>query len=118
MFDFGLCRTVPWNLAVPTAAIALMVCRLKERLDEATKEKLDKSAMARELVLEGVCFHTIVCCDVLEHAEPEVPTSTLLPMRLSDHVFNKRDHNFYHHQCHEILSSPRARAALMRGGFI
>jgi hypothetical protein len=134
MFDFGLCRTVPWNLAVPTAVTALMVCCLKERLDETMKDRLDEtmkdrldetmkdrldeSAVARELVLEGVRFHTILRHDVLECAEPEVPTLTFLPMRLSDHVFNKRDHDFYCRQCREILSSPRAWAALMRGGFI
>ncbi|XP_006464139.1 hypothetical protein AGABI2DRAFT_194706, partial [Agaricus bisporus var. bisporus H97] len=48
---------------------------------------------------------------------PEEPTCTYVPMRFSDHVFTKQDQEFYHHQCRQIMSSPRARAALMRGGF-
>jgi hypothetical protein len=118
MFDFEKCRTVPWNIAVPTAASALMVCRLKERLDEATKDRLDESAVVKELVLEGVRFHTVHRRDDLGDANPEEPSSTYVPMRLSDHVFATQDHEFYRHQCRQIMSSPRARAALMRGGFM
>ncbi|EKM79079.1 hypothetical protein AGABI1DRAFT_39932 [Agaricus bisporus var. burnettii JB137-S8] len=94
-----------------------MVCRLKERLDDASNDRLDESAVVRELVSEGVRFHTVVRRDELGEVDPELPSSTYVPMRFSDHIYNQQDLDFYHKQCHKIMSSPRARAALMRGGF-
>jgi hypothetical protein len=116
MFDFDLLRTVPWNIAVPTATSALMVCRMKERLDEATKDRLNESVVVRDLLLEGVRFHTVLRHEDLGAAEPD-PLSTYMPMRLSDHVFSIEDLNLYQRQCRQIMSSPRACGAMMWGGF-
>ncbi|KAJ3570763.1 hypothetical protein NP233_g4193 [Leucocoprinus birnbaumii] len=109
MFDMGAARTVKWNIAVSSAADALYVCRLDNKMTE--KE------IALDLAEEGVRFHTVQRRDTLGMARKDRSASTYVPMRLSGHAFNKRDFDFYHKQAEFILSLPRARAAIMRGGF-
>ncbi|KAF9448631.1 hypothetical protein P691DRAFT_669039, partial [Macrolepiota fuliginosa MF-IS2] len=42
---------------------------------------------------------------------------SIAPMCLSDHVFTMRDHDSWAKECQSIMSSWRARAALLHGGF-
>ncbi|KAJ3560228.1 hypothetical protein NP233_g10976 [Leucocoprinus birnbaumii] len=108
VFDMGLSRTVPWNIAVVSTADALYVCRLDSQMTE--------EAIVLDLA-EGVRFHTVQHRDELPSSRPDRSASTYVPLRLSGHVFNQWDYDFYHKQTECILSLPRARAAIMHGGF-
>jgi hypothetical protein len=109
MFDFHDARTVPWNLAVQSAAAALYVCRLDDAMSEED--------IALDLAQEGIPFRTLQHRDSLPEMQRSWYASTYVPMRLSGHVFDQSDHDFFRHQSREILGLPRARAAIMRGGF-
>ncbi|KAF9439800.1 hypothetical protein P691DRAFT_689723 [Macrolepiota fuliginosa MF-IS2] len=91
MFDLGDLSTVLWKLAVPSVLTVLYVCCLPEGMSE--KE------LAWELVQNGIRFHTLQHCDTLDSAPEEKLTATMVPMRLSGHIFNKGDHEFYEKQC-------------------
>ena len=43
---------------------------------------------------------------------------TIVPIRLSNYIFKASDYDVYVRHCAMILSSPRGRAALLRGGII
>ncbi|KAJ3557000.1 hypothetical protein NP233_g11847 [Leucocoprinus birnbaumii] len=109
MFDRGASHTVDWSIAVASATDALYVCRLDPNMTE--KE------IALDLAEEGVRFHTVQRRDTLAKARRDRSALTYVPMRLSGHVFNQRDFDFYRKQTECIVSLPRARAAVMRGGF-
>lgn len=110
MFDFGHTATVPWKLAVYTSDVAMFVCRLDQNLQE--------EELALELVNAGVPFRTLQKRASLYNVSAVQPTSTIVPMRLSGHIFDQSDYEFYTKQCQSIFSLHRARAALLRGGFI
>ncbi|KAF9441228.1 hypothetical protein P691DRAFT_684646 [Macrolepiota fuliginosa MF-IS2] len=110
MFDLGSSSTVPWKLTVSSASTALYVCRLFDGMSE--------EELAWELVQNGICFHTLQRRDTLDQAPMEKLAATMVPMRLSGHVFDKRDHDFYEKQCQSFFSLRRSRAALLRGGYL
>ncbi|KAJ3564734.1 hypothetical protein NP233_g8105 [Leucocoprinus birnbaumii] len=109
MFDFGDSATVPWHLAVPSAAAALYICHLPESMTEED--------VARDLFEEGIRFHTLQQRDKLETAPTDKQVCTLVPVRMSDHTFEKEDYTAYLTQCDSLLQLRRARAALLRGGY-
>ncbi|KXN89667.1 hypothetical protein AN958_05534 [Leucoagaricus sp. SymC.cos] len=98
MFDFENMRTVPWNLAVCSAAAALYVCRLN---DEMTEEEI-----ALDLVQEGIQFHTVQRRDTLRKAPVDRSSPAIVPMRLSGHIFDEDDVDFYHKQRECLTSLP------------
>ncbi|KIK02360.1 hypothetical protein K443DRAFT_6143 [Laccaria amethystina LaAM-08-1] len=108
VFDFGEDASVPWRLAVTTAADALFVCRLDSRFVDVD--------IARFLAERGIAFHTLiprltlpirsVCPDVLPY----------LPHRPPGYTFTKLDYEVYLHCRSQILRRPRVRAAVLRGG--
>ncbi|KAF8057800.1 hypothetical protein FPV67DRAFT_1677025 [Lyophyllum atratum] len=110
MFDFGKHSKAAWKLTLRTAADALMVCRLDQHLDEYE--------LARYLLTRGIPFHTLLPSPLALHVPPEAPPPCVLPVRLSGAVFSQNDYNVYVTQRMAILSQPRARAALLRGGYI
>ncbi|KAF9439580.1 hypothetical protein P691DRAFT_607779, partial [Macrolepiota fuliginosa MF-IS2] len=87
MFDFGSSSTVPWKLAVSSASAVLYICHLHEGMSEED--------LVWELVQNGVHFCTLQHCDTLNLAPIERLSVMMVPMRLSRHVFDKRDHDFY-----------------------
>ncbi|KAF9442372.1 hypothetical protein P691DRAFT_798326 [Macrolepiota fuliginosa MF-IS2] len=105
MFDFGSSSTVPWKLAVSSTSAALCVCHLHEGMSEED--------LVWELVQNSVHFHTLQCCNTLDLALMERLSAMMVPMRLSGHVFDKRDHNFYKKQCQSFFSLQCSCAALL-----
>ncbi|KAF9439551.1 hypothetical protein P691DRAFT_616319, partial [Macrolepiota fuliginosa MF-IS2] len=87
MFNFGSSSTIPWKLAVSSASAALYVCCLHEGMSEED--------LVWELVQNGVHFHTLQHHNTLNLAPMERLSVMMVPMRLSGHVFDKRDHDFY-----------------------
>ncbi|KAF9440360.1 hypothetical protein P691DRAFT_782554 [Macrolepiota fuliginosa MF-IS2] len=102
VFDFESSSTVLWKLGVLSASAALYVCCLPEGMSE--------EELAWELVQNGICFHTLQRHDTLDPAPTEKLAATMVPMRLSGHVFNKKDYDFYERQCQSLFS--------LRGGFV
>ncbi|KXN81192.1 hypothetical protein AN958_05881 [Leucoagaricus sp. SymC.cos] len=109
MFDFSESRTVSWNLAVPTARTALYVCRLPNDIKEA--------GIAVHLAQEGISFHTVQRRDTLSSSTTKESMATIIPIRFSGHIFGRQDYELYLQQAEGIMALPRARAAIMRGGF-
>ncbi|KAF9441605.1 hypothetical protein P691DRAFT_683351 [Macrolepiota fuliginosa MF-IS2] len=105
MFDFGNSSTVPWRLTVLSASAALYVCRLHEGMSEED--------LAWELVQNGIHFCTLQHHDTLNLAPMEKLAATMIPMRLSGHIFDKNDYTFYERQCQSFFSLRRSRAALL-----
>ncbi|KAJ3558301.1 hypothetical protein NP233_g11535 [Leucocoprinus birnbaumii] len=109
MFDFGLSRTVPWNLAVRSGAAALYICCLDDQLDEED--------IVLDLVREGIEFHTLQPLDDLSAAPRDRIASTYVPYRMSEHEFDNQDYEFWKKQVNHIMTLRRGRAAIIRGGF-
>ncbi|KXN93408.1 hypothetical protein AN958_00327 [Leucoagaricus sp. SymC.cos] len=110
MFDLAGTATAPWSLAVYSASAALFVCRLDEKMHE--------EAIAIELVSNGIPFRTLQRRDTLQRAPVDRIVPSLVPWRLNDHVFDSTDWEIYRKQCRSVMSLRRARAALLRGGFV
>ncbi|KXN89733.1 hypothetical protein AN958_05273 [Leucoagaricus sp. SymC.cos] len=110
MFDLAGSATVPWMIAVYSAPAALFVCRLDEKFHE--------EAVVMELVSSGIPFRTLQRKDTLQSAPVDRTLPSLIPWRMNDHIFDSTDWEFYQKQCRIVMSLRRARAALLRGGFV
>jgi hypothetical protein len=108
LFDFGVCSTIRWKLAITNATDALYVYRLDASFNEYE--------IARQLIQQGIWFHTLLPLKAIPRS-PTSPTS-LLPIRLPDYRFTLNDYKTYQQQCLAILCEDRARAALLRGGIV
>jgi hypothetical protein len=107
VFNFGQLATVPWHIAVTTAADVLTVCRM----DPSDRD----ISIARSLFSRGIPFRTLL---PLRQVPRSIPTELVLPYRLSNYQFTQRDYEAYLQQRARILAGPRGRAALLRGGFV
>jgi hypothetical protein len=108
LFDFGEHATVPWKIAVTTVADVLTVCRIDPKARDM--------AIAQELLKRGIRFRTL---HPLRPIPGPVPKQELMiPYRLSGYRFTTRDYDAYLRQRTRILTGPRGRAALLRGGFV
>jgi hypothetical protein len=101
-----------WTIALYDLPRALFVYRL------LLKDIHTPTSLARILLDEGVAFRTVMpLADVyLKSSLSDIVT--IVPIRLSDYVFKPSDYEVYVHQRAMILSSPRGRAALLRGGIV
>ena len=106
LFDFGDATTSSWTLSVQQPEIALFICRLDGRLDEA--------GIIRELLTRAIPHHTLV---LLPSHTVSMPDTIRLPVRLPGYEFTTTDYNSYCTQVRNLLCDPRVvRAALMSGG--
>ena len=108
MFEFGEQAARPWLLAVEKAAVALYIVRM----DSAWTGY----EIARSLVHRGIAFYTIrahacIPSTPIPHAEP----TTIRP---PGYRFTVDDYRAYNHREALLLSTPRGRAALLKGGII
>ncbi|KAF9442844.1 hypothetical protein P691DRAFT_845665 [Macrolepiota fuliginosa MF-IS2] len=110
MFDFGSSSTVPWKLAVLSTSATLYACHLYEGMSEED--------LVWELVQNGVHFCTLQCHNTLNLVPMERFSVMIAPMRLSIHVFDKRDHDFYEKQCQSFFSLQCSHATLLQGGYV
>jgi hypothetical protein len=106
-FDFGRSSAVPWKIAVSGAADALYVCRMDPTYNEED--------IALHLVYRGIPFRTLLPVRQVPRSPSDVRA---LPIRLPGYKFTKRDFDAYLHLRAEILTGPRGRAALLRGGIL
>ncbi|KXN92822.1 hypothetical protein AN958_06166 [Leucoagaricus sp. SymC.cos] len=104
-----LSMTLSWNLVVPSTTTALYICHLSDNLQE--------DDVTVDLVQEGIHFHTVQRQDTLVQAPSDASSHDIVSMRTSGHVFDNKDHDFYHQQCEYLATLPRGHAALMHGGF-
>lgn len=113
VFDFGDKATTNWRLAVKSAEDALTICRMDEDMNEVD--------IARNLVTLGIQFHTVRRRRAVEEQFTTISYAAQfiqLPQRQAEYVFSKRDYDEYVHYRTLLLSQPRGRAALLRGGLI
>ncbi|KXN83493.1 hypothetical protein AN958_01350 [Leucoagaricus sp. SymC.cos] len=110
MFDLAGSATVHWSLAVYSAPATLFICRLDE--------KMHKEDVVMELVNNGIPFQTLQRKDTLAHAPVDRIAPLLVPWHLNDHIFDSTDWEFYRKQCRAVMLLQRARAALLRSGFV
>ncbi len=100
-----------WLIALTSAADAARTFRLLMDENHST------ISLSMQLVAVGITFHTLRHLSILPTVILSSP-STLIPIRVRDHVFTIDDHSAYVERRARILKSPRGRAALLRGGLI
>jgi hypothetical protein len=106
-------HSLPWTVALYHLPQALFVFRMLLRKDHSP------ASVARILLEEGIPFRTLLTlADVGLRSSLSDISAVLVPIRLSDYIFKPSDYEVYIHQRAAILSSPRGRAALLRGGII
>ncbi len=112
MFDLGDRSHQQWKLATTAARHALTVCRLDPSMRE--------DEIARFLVNRGIPFRTLQKSDTLRRGPHflDPPLKIVHPTRTADYVFTFVDYRAYMQHCAALLCHPRARAALMKGGYI
>jgi hypothetical protein len=72
-----------------------------------------------EFLLEnGIAFRTLQYLPHIASSRTLNNDETLLPMRLSDYQFESDDYEAYIRHRAQFLTSPRGRAALLRGGIV
>lgn len=101
-----------WSIALYDLPRALFVYRL------LLKDTHTPTSLAHILLNEGIAFRTVLpLADVyLKSSLSDIVT--LVPIRLSNYVFKPSDYEVYVHQRAMVLSSPRGRTALLRGGIV
>lgn len=107
MYDFGR----GWAIAVDSPEAALTLCRLGRVQDTL-------EGMMRSLVGLGFRFRTVGWLNASTLHSLPIPHSRHLPERRSDHCFDSRDYQEYLHTLEGLLTEPRMRAAILRGGVV
>ncbi|KAG6809200.1 hypothetical protein H0H87_012079, partial [Tephrocybe sp. NHM501043] len=110
MFDFGHRGEVPWKLMVTNACDALLICQIDPQFSELN--------IAAYLLDHGIPFCTFLPLEITRSAPAESLPPCVLPVRLSDVQFSHSDYDHYAQQRDLLLNQCRARAAVMRGGFM
>lgn len=105
-------HSLPWTIALYDLPQALFVFRMLLRNSHSP------ASMACILLEEGVPFRTLLRLADVHLRSSLSDIFVLVPIRLSDYIFKPSDYEVYVHQRAMILSSPRGRAALLRGGII
>jgi len=101
-----------WAIALTSAADAARAFRLL-----STDDHHSTISLSMQLVNVGITFHTLRRLSIPPTVSLSSPP-TLIPVRVRDHVFTVDDHSAYVERRAHILSSPRGRAALLRGGLV
>ncbi|KAF6748660.1 hypothetical protein DFP72DRAFT_819930 [Ephemerocybe angulata] len=101
--------SAPWRIAVTTASDTLTVCRWGP---------ISSEDCALRLVRRGMRFHTLARAESQFSPSYQRPPPTSIPVRLPGYVFSKADYDAYVHSRSLLLTQPRMRAALMRGGIV
>ena len=111
--------THSWSLALSTAADIITVCQISPSvgLKHAT-HLISPDDIISFLVNRGVPFQTFQSTTAPSHHVPYWPTPTQLPRKPVGYQFTKDNYLQYQHTRDLMLSTPRMRAALLRGGII
>ncbi|KXN83291.1 hypothetical protein AN958_01624 [Leucoagaricus sp. SymC.cos] len=114
MFGYGSTSsnpsTIPWKFSVHSAAIAFLICRLRN------------SSMPKEIVkylLEnGIRFRTLRPLSDLTSAPQEKHLPAIPRIRVATDTFNSTDFDFYKRDIYFHLQQRHFRAAVLRGGLL
>lgn len=102
----------PWSIALKNAKDALFVYRLLRNRD------LSALSLSNFLLENGIAFTTLLALNPICSSRTLNNDETMLPMRLSGYTFGPDDYEAYIHHRARFLTSPRGRAALLRGGIV
>lgn len=100
-----------WTLWLSNPVDVMHLCRVDRELPR-------QDDLGTYLVENGFRFRTLSVMATIPastHVAQE-PRSPLVPIRQFNHVFTRKDYDVYEKQRADLLSSPRARAFLLRGG--
>jgi len=75
-------------------------------------------SLCQFLLENGIAFRTLQHLPQIDSSRTLNNNNALLPMRLSDYRFGGDDYEAYVRHRAQLLTSPRGRAALLRGGIV
>jgi hypothetical protein len=103
-----------WRIAVTTSANALYTLRYILQ----SSEYPSSAALARHLAEEGIPFYTLLRLDPLSSLIPLNAIKTRIPRRGANYRFSLVDFGSYVAERKQLLTTPRARAAILQGGIV
>jgi hypothetical protein len=103
-----------WQIAVTTSANALYT--LLYILQSSGYPS--SAALARHLAEEGIPFYTLSVLDPLPSSISLNAFRTRIPRRGANYRFTPTDFRLYVAERKQLLATPRARAAILRGGIV
>jgi len=102
----------PYSITLTDARDALFVYRLLGVTD------FTAISLCEFLLENGITFRTLQHLEHIHSTRTLNNDSIVLPMRLSYYLFGPNDYEAYVRHRAQLLTSPRGRAALLRGGII
>lgn len=103
-----------WQIALTTSVNALFVVR--DLIN--SPNQLSIQEVAQHLIEEGISFCTYSKLDRLPSSLPLSAIVTPIPRRGVRYKFSVADYEMYLSDRRRLLSTPRARAAILRGGIV
>jgi hypothetical protein len=101
-----------WQIAVTTSTNALYTLR------HILHSHPSSAALAQHLAEEGIPFYTLLRLDPLPSSIPLDSIKTRIPRRGANYHFTPADFGSYVAERKQLLATPRARAAVLRGGIV
>ena len=103
-----------WQIALTTSANALYTLRYILQSSESPSS----AALARHLAEEGIPFYTLLRLNPLPSSIHLNAFKTRIPRRGANYRFTLADFSSYVAERKQLLATPRARAAILRGGIV
>lgn len=103
-----------WQIALTTSTSTLFVIR--DLI--SSRDPLSMRELAQHLVEEGISFHTYSKLENLPSSLPLSAIVTSIPRRGAKYKFTPADYEMYLSDRRRMFSTPRARAAILRGGIV
>ncbi|TFK17176.1 hypothetical protein FA15DRAFT_711063 [Coprinopsis marcescibilis] len=116
ILEFG--NSHPWSLVLMTAADVVTVCRISPSVGSKHANPISPDDIISFLVQRGIPFHTFQSSDIPPRHIAYQPTPSQLPRKPAGYQFTRDDYLQYQHTRDLMLSNPRMRAALLRGGIV
>jgi hypothetical protein len=105
-------NSTDWQIAVTTSTNALYTLRY------ILHSRPSLAALALHLAEEGIPFYTLLKLDPLPSSISLDSIKTRIPRRGVDYRFTPADFRSYVAERKQLLGTPRARAAILRGGIV
>jgi hypothetical protein len=107
-------RSTDWQIAVLTSVNALYILRYIVQFPEYPSS----AALARHLAREGIPFNTLLKLDPFSSSIPLNALRSRIPRRDAHYRFTVADFGSYVAERKQLLATPRARAAVLKGGIV
>ena len=105
---------IDWQVAVTTSANALYTLRYILHLPKYPSSP----ALVQHFAEKGIPFHTLLQLNPLPSYIPLDSIKTRIPRRGANYCFTPADFGSYVAERKQLLATPRARAAILRGGIV